>query len=61
VPSDGGANAVKVEATGAGRTTLTAGASHIMEARGTLGVRLQIPTGILVPNSPMTDDCILIF
>jgi hypothetical protein len=48
VPSDGEANAVKVEATGAGRTTLTAGASHIMEARGTLGVRLQNPTGILV-------------
>src|SRR5579863_6616662 len=25
----------------AGRTTLTAGASHIMEARGTLGVQVQ--------------------
>jgi hypothetical protein len=32
-----------------------------MEARGTLGVRLQNPTGILVPNFPMTDDRILIF
>jgi len=29
-----------VEATGAGRTTLTAGASQIMKARGTLGVQL---------------------
>jgi len=56
VPSDGGANAVKVEATGAGRTTLTAGASHIMVARGTLGVRLQNPTGVLVPNVSATDD-----
>ena len=54
MPSDGEANAVKVEATGAGRTTLTAGASHIMEARGTLGVRLQHPTGVLVPNLPTT-------
>ncbi len=58
MPSDGEANAVKVEATGAGRTTLTAGASHIIEARGTLGVRLQNPTGVLVPNSSATDDCI---
>jgi len=61
VPSDGVANAVKVEATGAGRTTLTAGASHIMEARGTLGVRLQNPTDMLVLNLPATDDHILIF
>jgi hypothetical protein len=61
VPSDGEANAVKVEATGAGRTTLTAGASHIMEARGTLGVRLQNPTGILVPNFSATDDRVLFF
>ena len=61
MPSDGGANAVKVEATGAGRTTLTAGASHIMEARGTLGVRLQNPTGILVPNFSMTDDRVCFF
>jgi hypothetical protein len=61
VPSDGGANAVKVEATGAGRTTLTAGASHIMEARGTLGVRLQNSTGILVPNFSATDERFFIF
>jgi hypothetical protein len=61
VPSDGAANAVKVEATGAGRTTLTAGVSHIMEARGTLGVRLQNPTGILVLNLSATDDRILIY
>jgi hypothetical protein len=39
-----------------GRTTLTAGASHIMEARGTLDVRMQNPTGILVPNFFATDD-----
>ena len=26
-----------------------------MEARGTLGVRMQNPTGILVPNCSMTD------
>jgi hypothetical protein len=32
-----------------------------MEARGTLGVRLQNPTGILVPNFSATDDRILIF
>jgi hypothetical protein len=44
----------KVAATGAGRTTLTAGASHIMEARGTLGVRLQYPTGVLVPDFSAT-------
>ena len=61
MPSDGEAKAVKVEATGAGRTTLTAGASHIIEARGTLGMRLQNPTGILVLNLSATDDCILIF
>ena len=61
MPSDGVANAVKVEATGAGRTTLTAGASHIMEARGTLGVRMQIPTGNLVLHLSATDDRILIF
>jgi len=61
VPSDGEAKAVKVEATGAGRTTLTAGASHIIEARGTLGMRLQNPTGILVLNLSATADCILIF
>jgi len=60
VPSDGGANAVKVEATGAGRTTLTAGASHIMKARGTLGVRLQNPTGILVLKFSATDERVLI-
>jgi hypothetical protein len=52
VPSDGEANAVKVEATKLRRTTLTARASHIMEARGTLGVRLQHSTGVLVPNFP---------
>ena len=61
MPSDGVANAVKVEAAGAGRTTLTAGASHIMKARGTLGVRLQNPTGFLVPNSSAPDDCIFNF
>jgi hypothetical protein len=61
VPSDGEANAVKVEATGARRTTLTAGASHKIEARGTLGMRQQNPTGILVLNLSATDDCILIF
>ena len=61
MPSDGVANAVKVEATGAGRTTLTAGASHIMEARGTLGVRLQIPTDILVLKLSATDDRVLFF
>jgi len=61
VPSDGVANAVKVEATGAGRTTLTAGASHIMEARGTLGVRLQNPTGILVLKFSAMDDRVLFF
>ena len=61
MPSDGVANAVKVEATGAGRTTLTAGASHIIEARGTLGVRLQNPTGILVLNLSAKDDRFFIF
>ena len=61
MPSDGGANAVKVEATGAGRTTLTAGASHIMEARGTLGVRLQNQTGVLVPHFSVTDDRVFNF
>jgi hypothetical protein len=60
VPSDGVANAVKVEATGAGRTTLTAGASHRMEARGTLGVRLQNPTGILVLKFYAADESVLI-
>ena len=60
MPSDGEANAVKVEATGAGRTTLTAGASHIIEARGTLGVRLQNPTGILVLKFSATDERVLI-
>jgi len=60
VPSDGGANAVKVEATKLRRTTLTAGASHIIEARGTLGVRLQNPTGILVLNFYATDESVLI-
>jgi hypothetical protein len=32
-----------------------------MEARGTLGVRLQNPTDMLVLNLPATDDHILIF
>jgi hypothetical protein len=43
-----------------GRTTLTAGASHTIKARGTLGVRLQTPTGILVLNFSVMDDCFLI-
>jgi len=60
VPSDGVANAVKVEATKLRRTTLTAGASHIIEARGTLGVRLQNPTSILVLKYYATDERVLI-
>ena len=60
MPSDGVANAVKVEATKLRRTTLTAGASHIIEARGTLGVRLQNPTGILVLKFYATDERVLI-
>jgi hypothetical protein len=33
---------------------LTARASHIMEARGTLGVRMRSVTRIFVPNFPTT-------
>jgi len=68
VPSDGEANAVREERKTASHlfepffvVSLTAGASHIMEARGTLGVRLQNPTGILVPNFSATDDRVLFF
>jgi len=32
-----------------------------MEARGTLGVRLQNPTSILVPNFSTTDDRVYFF
>jgi hypothetical protein len=68
VPSGGGANAVREERKAASHlfeplfvVSLTAGASHIIEARGTLGVRLQNPPGILVLKFSATDDRVLFF
>ena len=68
MPSDGEANAVREERKTASHlfepffvVSLTAGASHIMEVRGTLGVRLQNPTGVPVPTFSATDDRVFIF